>query len=575
MPKAQGHPPLILLLLLLPLFGCASLSSSRAPNWTKLQLNKQEQIDMHVLKSDLYAMNSNWLQAQIELEYALELRSDRALQLRRSLLLAQRGQYSLAEEEIKNLIYNNETADIEAYLALGEIQALQNKGLESIATYKQVLSLEKDNYKALIFLGAIYSQLNNFKAAQYYFRRLKSVKNQEHLGYYYLGRLYQQTKSYQHSVLEFKKCLKVKEDFSDCHYSLADSYILNSEKNKAIQVLEENKEMFSEHEKTFAKLYDLYTETEQPQKAFDQLVVLERFEPQNTYIKLQMAMHFLSQKEIALTEDKLLEILQISPDFERASFLLTSIFAKEEDMDKTVKYHSHIKSNSPYYVDSALLTARVVEKKKGVRAALNFTEESNANNPDARLSIYKALLHSRLNHPQKSIKVLEKLVKKDGKNTQALYYLGHLYGEQKNYDKAIVNMRRVLRQDPNHVDALNYIAYYFAENKLELEEALFMAEKAHELRPDDGHILDTIGWIYFQMGKFEDAEKFLEKAYVLLPDEGVIAEHLAQVYTSKGFADKALQVYNKLLQQGVVNRERILRQINSIKKPVRSTSSSK
>ncbi|MCO5112620.1 MAG: tetratricopeptide repeat protein [Bdellovibrionaceae bacterium] len=530
---------------------------------------------MHVIKADLHALNSNWLLSQVELERALELQADDSLKLRRALVIAQRGQYALAEEELKKLTYASKSNDVEAYLALGEIQALQNKAAESIATYKQALSIDPNNYKALIFLGAIYSQLDNIQTSNYYFGRLKRLPEYRHLGFYYTGRLQQQIKNYAKSILEFKKCSEIREDFLDCLYSLADSYILNADKAQAIKLLEAHKEQNPDNERTYSKLYDLYTEAQDTEKAFEQLAALERFEPQNTYIKLQMAMYFLMRQELAEAEVKLQEILDISPKFDRAHFLLTSIFTREKDLEKVTRYYSMMNIESPYFIEASLMVGRLTEELQGPVKALQLIQTKNKKLQDSRLNIYAALLNGKLDKPQESIKILEKVVKNDPQNTQALYYLGHLQGENGQFDKAIVQMRRALLIDPNHVDALNYIAYYFAENKINLDEALRMATKANELRPNDGHILDTMGWIYFHKGEFNQAVSYLEKAYVLNPEESTIAEHLAQVYSSKGFSDKALQVYNKLLQQGVVNREKILRQINSIGVPPGAASDTK
>lgn len=574
MSSGLGQRVLFLISLGFMLAGCSTLGSSQ--NGLKsLRLSAQEEVDMHVIKADLYALNGNWLLSQVELERAIELIPDEDLKLRRALVIAQRGQYALAEEELKKMIYASEKSNVEAYLALGEVQALQNKAVESIATYKQALSFDPNNYKALIFLGAIYSQLDNIQTAQYYFGRLKRLPEHRHLGFYYIGRLFQQTKNYTRSIGEFKTCLNIKEDFSDCMYSLVDSHILNANKSEAIKILETHKEQYPDNERTFSKLYDLYTESQEPEKAFEQLTALERFEPQNTYIKLQMAMFYLMKQEFKDAEAKLLEILEISPNFDRAHFLLTSISSREKNLEKTQKYYEMMSPEGPYFVEASLMTGRLIEELEGASQALQLIQAKNKHLQDSRLNIYLAILYGKLDKPQMSIQVLEKTIEKDPTNTQALYYLGHLQGESGNFDRALVQMRRVLLVDPNHVDALNYIAYYYAENKIGLNEALKMATRANELRPNDGHILDTLGWIYFQMGQYNKAVSYLERAYVLNPEESAIAEHLAQVYSSKGFSDKALQVYNKLLQQGVVNREKILRQINSIEDPTDAPAHSK
>lgn len=109
-------------------------------------------------------------------------------------------------------------------------------------------------------------------------------------------------------------------------------------------------------------------------------------------------------------------------------------------------------------------------------------------------------------------------------------------------------MKFVLKREPNHVQALNFLAYTYAEQGVELDSAFEMANKALRLSPEDGYIMDTIGWILFKMGKFEDSIKHLEAAYKTKVDESVIAEHLGDVYYKFELSDKAKIMYFNALK---------------------------
>ena len=58
-------------------------------------------------------------------------------------------------------------------------------------------------------------------------------------------------------------------------------------------------------------------------------------------------------------------------------------------------------------------------------------------------------------------------------------------------------------------------------------------EKALAIKPDSGYIIDSLGWVYYQKGKFEDAIRHLQKAVSLLPNDPTIAEHLGDAYFMK------------------------------------------
>ena len=104
-------------------------------------------------------------------------------------------------------------------------------------------------------------------------------------------------------------------------------------------------------------------------------------------------------------------------------------------------------------------------------------------------------------------------------------------------------MEQVIRLDQNHVQALNYLAYTYAEEGENLELAESLVDRAIVLKPNDGYILDTKGWILFKQGRLKQALSFLEKAYSLKVDESIIAEHLADVYYRLELVDKAYKMY--------------------------------
>lgn len=560
-----SHMLLITMLLGLQL-GCVSdgLQSSSA-NLRNIGLNSEAEKDYLVLRSDMHSMNGDWLQAQMDLEKALRISPSNALKLRLALILAQRGQFDASENELRELLKDPDMKNnVEAHLAHGEILALQNNAVESLKAYKRALELDSKNYKAIIFLGAIYSQLKEYALAKNYFYRLQKIEEYKHLAGYYLGRLDQQLERYQASEKHFESCLEIKPEFTDCIFSLVDSLTLQKKIKRAILKLTQFVEVNPDSDRAFAKLYDLHLEQEDQVSAFKQLVQLERFEPQNRFIKMQMALHLVEQNENEAAIAKLNEVAQLSPGFGKTYFLLSTIYERQGDDKKASYYYSKIAKNQPIYIEASIQRAKDIEAKEGQKKALSFLKKVDNRAFDSRIYLYIAILQNKLGSTDQSIKTLRKVANKNPDDVQVLYFLGHLEGEAGEMGRAILNMKRVIQLDPEHSDALNYLAFYYAENNILLDEAEKFAQKALSIKPDDGHYQDTLGWIYFHKGQYELAQKYLEKAYNLHPEEPVIAEHLAAVYSVKGLKDKARQVYTNLIEKGLGDRDKLQRQINSI-----------
>ena len=104
-----------------------------------------------------------------------------------------------------------------------------------------------------------------------------------------------------------------------------------------------------------------------------------------------------------------------------------------------------------------------------------------------------------------------------------------------------------MRQNPRNAKALNYLGYTYAERGVKLKEAESMIKQALELEPDNNAFMDSLGWVYYQMGNLELAVKHLERAAELSPPDGLICEHLADAYMRAKQPAKALALYQKAL----------------------------
>ena len=122
----------------------------------------------------------------------------------------------------------------------------------------------------------------------------------------------------------------------------------------------------------------------------------------------------------------------------------------------------------------------------------------------------------------------------------AAYYAGQ-------EDVAVDYMFAVLVVRPWDPTALNFIGYSWAERGIRLDEAEQMVLAALAIRPDDGNIQDSLGWVYYQWGRYEDAVEWLEQAVERMPDSAVVIDHLADAYRAAGLTEQALEQYRQAL----------------------------
>jgi tetratricopeptide (TPR) repeat protein len=96
---------------------------------------------------------------------------------------------------------------------------------------------------------------------------------------------------------------------------------------------------------------------------------------------------------------------------------------------------------------------------------------------------------------------------------------------------------------------------------IHLDQALKLVQRALEIRPEDGYIMDSLGWVYFKKQAYDKAIFYLEKAVELSEYETVIAAHLADAYLKIGQREKAITMYKKALDNAKRNHEKEIREI--------------
>jgi tetratricopeptide (TPR) repeat protein len=114
------------------------------------------------------------------------------------------------------------------------------------------------------------------------------------------------------------------------------------------------------------------------------------------------------------------------------------------------------------------------------------------------------------------------------------YYRGICEERSKQWSKAEADMRKALEMQPEQPHVLNYLGYSWIDQGINLDEGMKMIKRAVDQRPDDGYIVDSLGWAFYRIGNFEDAVKNLERAIDLKPEDPTINDHLGDAYWRVG-----------------------------------------
>jgi tetratricopeptide (TPR) repeat protein len=131
-------------------------------------------------------------------------------------------------------------------------------------------------------------------------------------------------------------------------------------------------------------------------------------------------------------------------------------------------------------------------------------------------------------------KAVDNLAVPEKANWVLFYFRGICYERSKQWPKAEADLKKALELFPDQPLVLNYLGYSWVDQGVNLDEGMSMIRRAVEQRPDDGYIVDSLGWANFRIGNYEEAVKDLDRAVELKPDDSTINDHLGDAYWRVG-----------------------------------------
>jgi len=218
---------------------------------------------------------------------------------------------------------------------------------------------------------------------------------------------------------------------------------------------------------------------------------------------------------------------------------------------------------------AALLEGEVaVGERRWGRSKTHFDDAIAEVGDVARRTI--AEVYREADRPETGLGLLQEWVEASPDRPDARFALGVYLYELDRFDEAEAALRETIRLDPGHAPALNFLGYGLAERKAHLDEALELIERALATDSWNAAYLDSLGWVYYQLGRDEEALDPLERAAREMPNDSTVLEHLGDLYLRLGQRADALFAWNRALEvgseepavlEGKIERERMIAEV--------------
>ncbi len=405
--------------------------------------------------------------------------------------------------------------------------------------------------EAVLMKVALLSDAQRFGAALETLKKYLKANPRDEIAFYFMGRIYSVHGKAEEAKKAYQEALRLRPHFLAAAKALGLQHELEGKNELAIEAYQQALIMASDDQQLRNKIANLLLIEEKYLAALEHLHFLLESEPSNIALKFRVALIHLKLEQFEPSERLLHELSQDdSLELDRIHFFLASIKEQQGDEQAAIAFYSKIDSKSQYFIEARLKIATLWSERlldpwesiKSLKRALDQQQHSK------ELYLHLAHLLEKSNELDDAIHVLKKGTTALPRDEDLLYFFGSLLDRSGDYVGGVAAMRELLRLNPTHAHAMNHIGYVFAERKMNLEEAEELLIKAVQLEPQNAYIIDSLGWLYFQKGKYKKAKEFLERAHRLEPDERIIAEHLGDAYSKLELHDLALKMYKKVVE---------------------------
>ncbi len=428
--------------------------------------------------------------------------------------------------------------DTEVMGFLGKLYYNNDMADDALDVFSKVVQKDPDDFVALDYLASLYLDRKDYAKAEEYLNKELEIKQLESV-YFRLGVIKEIREQYPEAIAEYEKVLRMNPVDKQARERIAQIYVKQKSTDKAI----------------------------------DEFLVLSKQQPDNVDMHVRLGMLYYEAREFDRSLDEFRMGLAGSPENTAIRYYLALVLEEMERFDEAEIEFRKIIIQEPKNVNAFLHLAIIYTGQKKDDEAIAMFEEIlgfDKEKPEIFLSLAMALVRKK--NYTRAEEVMADAIARFKDNEDLYFNLAMIYDKTERFVAMIDALRKTLEINPKNAEALNYLGYYYADKNINLQESMTLIERALALKPDDGYILDSYGWVLYRLGQYDLALEKLERAVSLSSEDPMLFEHLGDVYQALKKPEKALENWKKALknhekEEGL--KERVEKKIQETEDPNR------
>jgi len=530
----------------------------------KLAIEQYEQIvrlqpdsmDDHLLLGRLFRLNNDLQKAESEFKTAVKLQPDSEEAVTTlAYLYNELGDTARAAQVLSSVPDPERSAKL--YSALGYTYEQQKQYKEAIEAYRHAIEMDRDNLDAIRGLAQNLLNDGQADAALEQYKVIADANPEDAQTYVRIAEIYRKQGKYDLALDNLKKAESMVQDSVEVPYNIAAIYQAQGRYDEAVPIM---RDLLKKSEKPEGK----YSTGERSNRA----VFLER-----------LGAIYRDQGNSQAANETFREIIGLGGDdnIERGYQEIIDTWREAKEWQKALDTAKEAVQKLPSPQLKMVLAAQQADVGDADKALKDVRGMLKGDADDREIYITLAQMNTRLRRfsdAEQALNRAEQLSKKSEDKEYVWFLRGANFEREKHYTEAEEQFKKVLASDPEHASALNYLGYMLADQNMKLDEALDYIKRAVDLDPTNGAYLDSLGWAYFRLGKYELAEDNLLKASQKINTDPTVHDHLGDLYQKTGRLklaatnwERALTEWNRTIAADVdpADQARVQKKLDSAK----------
>jgi tetratricopeptide (TPR) repeat protein len=485
--------------------------------------------------------------------------------------------------------------DVDSWMTLGRLYKVAQNSVEAERAFRKALEVDPESEEAMTGLALVYADLgDNKRAADLLAKVAQKSPNLRTLTS--LAGTYEQMRDYAMAAETLKKAMALAPDNPNLQRALAENLLRAEQYEEALKLYEQIVQDEPKDVESHLRISQIYRQQRKFDKARQASDKARELAPDSVEILYNEVGIFEAEGKLGEAIQALKSVVDqtakrsysANEKNNRAMLLerLGMLYRQNDDVAQAVATFQEMGALDASLAPRA--AAQIVDTYRQARDFKKAEEEAEAAHKkypeDKTLRVVRANLLADLGKGEQAAAEIKKLL--DGKNDRETYLtLAQIYEKSKNYaemakaidaaeklsttndekeaihfmrgamlekqkkhEQSEAEFKKLLALNPNSASALNYLGYMLADRNVRVEEALAMIQKAVEQEPNNGAYLDSLGWAYFRLGRYEEAEKYLKMALERAGKDPTIHDHLGDVYAKQGNLKEAITQWEASLK---------------------------